>query len=120
VTQPQTCLMCPAGHITVRYAGTPRMTGGKPAGVRLARLSTHLIGARGRGCRSARAERGERRAARALPAQALPAQALPAQALPAQARNLIAQVAARGYEPVPADMTGFRKAGGGPDAAHRN
>jgi N-dimethylarginine dimethylaminohydrolase len=34
--------------------------------------------------------------------------------LPAQAMALAAQLAARGYEPVPVDMSEFRKAGGGP------
>jgi N-dimethylarginine dimethylaminohydrolase len=34
--------------------------------------------------------------------------------LPAQARGLAAQVAARGFEPVPVDMSEFLKAGGGP------
>ncbi len=33
---------------------------------------------------------------------------------PAQAAGLAAQVAARGFEPVPAGMSEFRKAGGGP------
>src|SRR5580693_164870 len=34
--------------------------------------------------------------------------------LPAQAMALAAQLAARGFEPVPVDMSEFRKAGGGP------
>jgi N-dimethylarginine dimethylaminohydrolase len=34
--------------------------------------------------------------------------------LPAQARGLAAQLAARGFEPVPVDMSELRKAGGGP------
>jgi N-dimethylarginine dimethylaminohydrolase len=34
--------------------------------------------------------------------------------LPAQARGLAAQIAARGFEPVPVDMSEFLKAGGGP------
>ena len=34
--------------------------------------------------------------------------------LPAQAESLAAQVAARGFEPVPVDLSEFRKAGGGP------
>lgn len=34
--------------------------------------------------------------------------------LPAQAVSLAAQLAARGFEPVPVDMSEFRKAGGGP------
>jgi N-dimethylarginine dimethylaminohydrolase len=34
--------------------------------------------------------------------------------LPAQARGLAAQLAARGFQPVPVDMSEFRKAGGGP------
>jgi N-dimethylarginine dimethylaminohydrolase len=34
--------------------------------------------------------------------------------LPAQARGLAAQVAARGFEPVPVDLSEFSKAGGGP------
>jgi N-dimethylarginine dimethylaminohydrolase len=34
--------------------------------------------------------------------------------LPAQARGLAAQLAARGFEPVPVDMSEFSKAGGGP------
>jgi N-dimethylarginine dimethylaminohydrolase len=34
--------------------------------------------------------------------------------LPAQAQSLAAQIAARGFEPVPVDMSEFRKAGGGP------
>jgi N-dimethylarginine dimethylaminohydrolase len=34
--------------------------------------------------------------------------------LPAQAVGLAAQLAARGFEPVPVDMSEFRKAGGGP------
>jgi arginine dihydrolase len=34
--------------------------------------------------------------------------------LPAQAHSLATQVAARGFEPVPVDMSEFRKAGGGP------
>src|ERR1035438_3171869 len=34
--------------------------------------------------------------------------------LPAQARGLAAQIAARGFEPIPVDMSEFRKAGGGP------
>jgi N-dimethylarginine dimethylaminohydrolase len=34
--------------------------------------------------------------------------------LPAQATGLAAQVAEKGYEPVPVDMSEFRKAGGGP------
>ena len=34
--------------------------------------------------------------------------------LPAQARNLAAQLAARGFQPVGVDMSEFRKAGGGP------
>jgi N-dimethylarginine dimethylaminohydrolase len=34
--------------------------------------------------------------------------------LPAQAGGLAAQLAARGFEPVPVDMSEFRKAGGGP------
>ena len=34
--------------------------------------------------------------------------------LPAQATGLAAQLAARGFEPVPVDMSEFSKAGGGP------
>ena len=34
--------------------------------------------------------------------------------LPAQAQGLAAQIAAAGFEPVPVDMSEFRKAGGGP------
>ncbi len=34
--------------------------------------------------------------------------------LPVQARGLAAQIAARGFEPVPVDVSEFRKAGGGP------
>jgi N-dimethylarginine dimethylaminohydrolase len=34
--------------------------------------------------------------------------------LPAQARGLAAQIAARGFEPVPVDLSEFSKAGGGP------
>jgi N-dimethylarginine dimethylaminohydrolase len=34
--------------------------------------------------------------------------------LAAQAENLATQIAARGFEPVPVDMSEFRKAGGGP------
>jgi N-dimethylarginine dimethylaminohydrolase len=34
--------------------------------------------------------------------------------LPAQAMALAAQLSARGFEPVPVDMSEFRKAGGGP------
>ena len=34
--------------------------------------------------------------------------------LPAQARRLADQLAARGYEPVPVDLSELRKAGGGP------
>jgi arginine dihydrolase len=34
--------------------------------------------------------------------------------LPAQATGLIAQLASRGYEPVPVNLSEFRKAGGGP------
>ena len=34
--------------------------------------------------------------------------------LPAQAAGLAAQVADKGFEPVPVDMSEFRKAGGGP------
>ena len=34
--------------------------------------------------------------------------------LPAQAPGLASQIAARGFEPVPVDMSEFRKAGGGP------
>ena len=34
--------------------------------------------------------------------------------LPAQAAALAADLAARGFEPVPVDMSEFRKAGGGP------
>ena len=34
--------------------------------------------------------------------------------LPAQARGLAGQIAARGFEPVPVDMSEFSKAGGGP------
>jgi N-dimethylarginine dimethylaminohydrolase len=34
--------------------------------------------------------------------------------LPAQATGFAAQLAARGFEPVPVDMSELRKAGGGP------
>ena len=34
--------------------------------------------------------------------------------LPAEAAGLAAQLAARGFQPVPVDMSEFRKAGGGP------
>jgi N-dimethylarginine dimethylaminohydrolase len=34
--------------------------------------------------------------------------------LPAQATSLAAQLAAAGFEPVPVDMSEFRKSGGGP------
>lgn len=37
--------------------------------------------------------------------------------LPAQAEGLATQIAARGFEPVPVDMSEFRKAGGGPKCA---
>lgn len=91
----KTYLMCPPEHFTVSYAINPWMTTGEP--VDHARASQQW-----QALRDTYLSLGHQ-VCTIDPVPGLP-----------QATGLAAQLAAAGFEPVPVDLSEFRKAGGGP------